>query len=297
MRQFAFLVHGFAGKKGLMREIESSLQENPYDQVYDRVANLSFYSSSYGLDLSQLYDLKTPIYDKSTNRTLAHYLLEQIIAEVETYQRDISLDIYAHSMGGLVTRAMVKYLLEDNKENETWIKNGVIRNIFLLGTPNHGTRLAQRAINIPADLCVTGLNIMLELPRGRMSSKDWQILNSQFMQMIPNSSFLEQLNERSKDIEQSINWVTIRGLKSTGLLGIAWQPFLFRKFHFDRHFPFLHIGLIPNDGVVNANSVPLKYATNLTIPNATHMDLLKWKTKSAGREVKEILHSITLAKQ
>lgn len=297
MKQIAFLVHGFAGKKGFMQEIESSLQENPYDQVYDHVTNISFYSSSYGLDLSQPYDLKSPIYDKSTNRTLAHFFLEQIIAELDNYPQEISLDIYAHSMGGLVTRAMIKYLLEDKEENEIWIKNGIIRNIFLLGTPNHGTRLAQRAINIPADLFVTGLNIMLELPRGGISSKDWQILNSQFMQMIPNSSFLEQLNERSKDIEQSIKWVTIRGLKSTGLLGIAWQPFLFRKFHFDSHFPFLHIGLVPNDGVVNANSVPLKYATNLTIPNATHMDLLKWKTKSVGREVKELIQPITLAKK
>ncbi|MFQ5977999.1 MAG: esterase/lipase family protein [Candidatus Heimdallarchaeota archaeon] len=297
MKQIAFLVHGFAGKKGFMQEIESSLQENPYDQVYDRVANLSLYNSSYGLDLSQPYDLKSPIYDKRTKRTLAHYFLQQIIAELDKYPEEIYFDIYAHSMGGLVTRAMVKYLFEDKEKKETRIKNGIIKNIFLLGTPNHGTRLAQRAINIPADLLVTGLNVMLELPRGRMSSKDWQILNSQFMQMVPNSSFLEQLNERSKEIEESINWVTIRGLKSSGLLGIAWQPLLFRKFHFNRQFPFLHIGVIPNDGVVNANSVPLKYATNLTIPTATHMDLLKWKTKSAGREVQEILQPITLAKK
>ncbi|MFX0115700.1 MAG: hypothetical protein ACFFB3_14215, partial [Candidatus Hodarchaeota archaeon] len=71
--------------------------------------------------------------------------------------------------------------------------------------------------------------------------------------------------------------------------------FLFSKIWFDRHFPFLHIGTIPNDGIVDAAKVPLKFATNLTVSKATHMDLLKWKTKAAGKEVEELLKPLILA--
>lgn len=293
-KHIAILVHGFAGRKKFMQEIEATLRENPYDQIYDQVENISLYNSDFGLDFRQSYDLRTPIFDERTSQTLTHFFLEQIISKLQNYQEEVALDIYAHSMGGLVTRAMVKYLLEANKDNEIWIENGLIKNIFLLGTPNHGTRLAQRAVNIPADIFITGLNLLFELPSGGISSEDWHILNSQFMQMIPSSSFLKQLNKRSKAIETAINWITIRGLKSTGQLGIAWQPFLFRRFWLNRHFPFLHTGVIPNDGVVDADSVPLAFATNLAIPSATHMDLLKWETKSPGKEVEKIVRSIFL---
>ncbi len=294
-KHIAILVHGFAGKKKYMQEIETTLKKAPYDQIYDEVANISIYNSDYGLDFRQPYDLKTPIFDERTDQTLTHFFLEQIIAKLQNYQEEVALDIYAHSMGGLVTRAMIKYLLKANKDSEIWIENGLIKNVFLLGTPNRGTRLAQRAVNIPADIFITGLNLLLELPSRGISSEDWQILNSQFMQMIPSSSFLKQLNKRSKAIETAIKWTTIRGLKSTGLLGIVWQPFLFRRFWVNRHFPFLHVGVIPNDGVVDADSVPLAYATNLTIPNATHMDLLKWETGGPGKNVEKMLKSIILA--
>ncbi|MHA1513280.1 MAG: hypothetical protein ACTSRJ_04390, partial [Candidatus Hodarchaeales archaeon] len=113
-------------------------------------------------------------------------------------------------------------------------------------------------------------------------------------QLLTNSPFLNNLNKPLLEIEQSIQWITVRGLKSTGQLGVIWQPFLFRKFWVNRKFPFLHKGIIPNDGVVDAESVPLKFAINLTLPNATHMDLLSWKSKSSGEDVKKLLKPLIL---
>ena len=52
--------------------------------------------------------------------------------------------------------------------------------------------------------------------------------------------------------------------------------------------------MIPNDGVVDAASVPLKFGINFTIPKATHMDLLSWKTKVAGKEIKKLLKPLIL---
>lgn len=299
-KRVAILLHGFAGKTSFMKEIEQTFKEEPYTQIYESVSNISYYDSKYGIDFSLPYDLKTPIYDRRSKQTLTHNLFNKISAEIVDYKENISLDIYAHSMGGIVTRAMVKFLLLENSQEEregVWINNGKIQNIFLIGTPNHGTLLAQRLIIIPADILVSGLNLVMEIPRQGITSENFTILNSQFMQIVPKSSFLKKLNEKTKDIDKDINWITIRGMNSSGILGIVWQPFLFRKFWFDRQFPFIHIGMISNDGVVNANSIPLKYARNLTIPQATHMDLLKWKSKKAGKKVQQLVKPIIFSRE
>lgn len=298
VKRQAILIHGFAGKTSFMKEIEETLRVEPFNQIYDSVSNISYYDSRHGLDFSRPYDLKTPIFDKNSKQTLAHNLFNKISAEIFDCKENVFLDIYAHSMGGLVTRALVRFLLLENqqeKQDGVWINNGLIQNIFLLGTPNHGTHLAQRLLMVPADILLSGLNLVLEIPRQGITSEDFTIMNSQFLQMVPNASFLKDLNKRQKLLDKSINWITVRGLYSGGMLGIVWQPFLFRKFWVNRHFPFLHKGMIPNDGFVDADSVPLKYATNLTVPKATHMDLLKWKSKKSGQIVLKLLKPHILA--
>ncbi len=286
MLHVALLVHGFAGKSAFMDEIQESLNEISKIPIYNIILNLSYYSSTYGLDFSLPYDLRTPIYDPRTNQTLAHHLFKLIIRKIQNYSEFVEMDIFAHSMGGLVTRAMIKYLLGKSKLNFS------IRRVFLLGTPNHGTRLAQKLINIPTDIFLTGLNLILELPRGGISGSDWYTLNSQFLQMVPKSQFLKELNRPLNDTEKSIEWFTIRGLNTSGLLESVWQPFLFRKFWINSTFPFIHRGVIPNDGLVDAQNVPLKYATNILIPEVGHMDLLKWKSSKAGRKVLYIVNEI-----
>ncbi len=288
--RIAILVHGFAGKKDFMNEIEQCLTSTSFINVYNDVINLSYYDSKYGLDFSQPYDLKTPIYDSKIEQSLSVHLLDLIYSSIQNRRKKVCLDIYAHSMGGLVTRAMIKFLTRNRDKNLKFSR------IFLLGTPNHGTRLAQRTLNIPTDILLTGLNIALELPRGGVSPDDWQILKSQFIQMVPTSKFLELLNKQVSKKEKSIKWFTVRGLNSSGLLESVWQPFLFRKFWLNREFPFLHIGVIPNDGVVDAASVPLKHATNLTVPSATHMDLLKWNSKKSGQLVRDLLEPYILSR-
>jgi hypothetical protein len=292
-KRVAILVHGFAGKTSFMKEIEEIFKDPPYSQVYYRVSNISYYDSKHGLDFSKPYDLQTPIFDETNKQTLAHNFFNKITAEIFDYEEDVFLDIFAHSMGGLVTRAMIKYLVTDNKP-KNWINNGLIQNVFLIGTPNHGTRLAQRMVTIPADIILSGLNFALEMPKHGFSS-EWNILDSQFMQMVPDSSFLRELNEIIRNIDNDINWVTVRGLNSTGMFGIVWQPFIFRKFWIDSHFPFIHKGMIPNDGLVEAKSVPLSFATNITVLTASHMDLIKWKSKKPGKRVLELLKPIILS--
>ncbi|MHA1228766.1 MAG: esterase/lipase family protein [Candidatus Hodarchaeales archaeon] len=283
----AVLVHGFIGKKEFMNEIQASLTKK-FSKIYTKVLNLSYYNSSYGVDISQAFDIITPIYSPDSEQTLSHFLLRQLESLLEDYSSPVTVDFYAHSMGGLVVRAMIRYLFSYKSQRFN------VNRIILLGTPNHGTRLAQGFINVPTDILLTGLNLALEIPRGGITREDWNILKSQFIQMIPGSKFLYDLNKPLLKHELDINWITVRGLNSSGLLESVWQPFLFRKFWLSRKFPFIHKGVIPNDGIVDAESVPLRYAENFTIPEAKHMDLVKWETKPAGKKVSEILSSIIL---
>jgi hypothetical protein len=299
-KRIAILVHGFAGIKTFMKEIETILSNDPFNQYYDYVFNLSLYNSRHGLDFSKQYDLQTPIYSDKGDYSLTHYFYKQIISCLTEAGTEAVIDIYAHSMGGLVTRSLIQNLLRDHPRDMSRKKliRDQIGKVFLLGTPNHGTRLAQRLITIPMDILATALNLILEIPKHGISSPSgWNILISQFMQMVPNSDFLKELNQINEEQITSIKWFTVRGLKSTGQLGIVWQPFLFRKFWFNTRFPFLHRGVIPNDGVVDADSVPLKFAKrNITIPEATHMSMLKWKSDDSGKKVLQALEPIILDK-
>jgi hypothetical protein len=295
MSKVAVIVHGFAGSPGFMKEIEDTLSSPPFTEYYTKVWNLTYYSSSHGLDFSLPYDLMTSIYAKNTKQTLCHKLFYEIRTRIKEHSEKVHIDFFCHSMGGLVTRAILSFLATPhNKIQGLKIGDGVVRKVHLLGTPNHGTRLAQRAINVPLDILLSGLNLILELPRGGITGEDFEILKSQFIQMVPNSPFLRRLNNpssRKLKSLKSVDWLTIRGLNSAGLLGMVWQPFLFRKIWINRRFPFLHRGTIPNDGLVDGASVPLPFARNYTIQSATHMDLLRWNSSISGKRTRKLIET------
>lgn len=293
----AILVHGFLGNKGMMNEIEKNLSNDPYDKYYDKILNISYYGSPFGIDMTKTFDLRTPIFEKDSSQTLTsnfHKKLLSKLQELESSTKNIKLDIYAHSMGGLVTRAMICYHAKVRKRS-VWLTSNIrIKRVFFLGTPNHGTRLAQKVFTMPIDILISGLNILFEIPGGGLTAEDFKVLNTQFQQMVPKSNFLCDLEKKTNKLKKRVKWVTVRGLNSSGILGIIWQPFIFKRFWIDNKFPFIHRGMIPNDGIVNANSVPLKNALNLEIPKATHMDLIKWNSNKAGIKVEELLRTIIL---
>ena len=293
----AILVHGFLGMKGMMSEIEEKLSNEPYDKYYDKIINISYYDSPYGIDFTRTFDIRTPIYEEDSTITLTSNFHDKLLSklkELETNDEKLKVDIFAHSMGGLVTRAMLCYHSVIRKRS-VWLTSKIrIKRVFFLGTPNHGTRLAQKVFTMPADILISGLNILFEIPRGGLTKDDFKVLNTQFQQMVPKSNFLCDLEKKTNKLRKRVKWVTVRGLNSSGILGIVWQPFIFKRFWIDRKFPFIHRGMITNDGIVNANSVPLKNAINLEVKKATHMDLLKWNSNKAGRKVEELLRSIIL---
>lgn len=63
--------------------------------------------------------------------------LSQLLNEIN-YETDISINILAHSMGGLVARSACYYAAQ---ENHKWLTD--LKNIVFLGTPHHGAALAK----------------------------------------------------------------------------------------------------------------------------------------------------------
>lgn len=283
----AIVLHGFLGDTSMMEEVASKLTELG---IYKVIHNLSYYDSRNGLDISKTFDVRTPIFQHNTTETLTHNLFHKLSNLLKTTE----VDFFAHSMGGLVTRAMLRYLaIRSNASLK--IGESIVKNVFLIGTPNHGTLLAKKFFNFPGDLMATSLNLLLDLPRGMVTEDDLQLFRSQFVQMIPKGDFLHELNAKDNFVEKAVKWFTFRGLNAEGLLGLVWQPVIFRKYWLNRPFPFVKTLPIPNDGVVNSDSVPLPYASNYAIEEATHMDLVRWSSKEPGRDVWTIVKDLIQA--
>ncbi|MFX0173095.1 MAG: hypothetical protein ACFE9L_14375 [Candidatus Hodarchaeota archaeon] len=48
----------------MLKQIEETLKAEPFDQIYHRISNITYYSSKCGINFTRPYDLKTPIYKK-----------------------------------------------------------------------------------------------------------------------------------------------------------------------------------------------------------------------------------------
>jgi pimeloyl-ACP methyl ester carboxylesterase len=99
-------------------------------------------------------------------------------------QNDGRVNVLAHSMGGLVTRALVQNINPEFKYRHNLGK------LCLLGTPNHGSHSAFR-ISHPQEYPVSwALNELFTLQDERSPA---------IRQMYPGSSFLSELNSRPPD--------------------------------------------------------------------------------------------------
>ena len=280
------LLHGFLGKLSNMAEIEETIKESK-DNPFDYIWNINYYDSDYGLDVTKKYSIRTPIYDSSMkDNCLVESLYTTLKSKMlELPNETIELSVIAHSMGGLVIRSLIQNKCSLYEGKQRLFDNCFITNVLLLGTPNHGTLLANKWLYLPVQELIDYLKFIFNLPHS-ISLRELFKNNSQMAQMETNSPFLKELN----------NIETIRGVSITTVSGLnnkfrylpfLWEPFIFWKIHLNSTFPWIHIGQISSDGVVEAKSVPLKGQNiqNIYIKEANHLTMLSWRTENAGRLV------------
>lgn len=286
------LLHGFLGAKSDLKQIEEKIRESK-DNAFDKIWNLTYYDSDYGLDITKPNSIRTPIFNPNADvHSLVIYLYTLLEKKLDTLQKEeVHVTIIAHSMGGLIARSLIKYKCHLHNQKQVLFPNCFIETLILLGTPNHGTLLANKWLFLPVQELIDFLSYIYNLPSS-VSIHDLIKNNSQMAQMETDSLFLKNLNE--PEYIENVNIITVAGLnnKPFGKLPIIWEPFIFWRIRINSFFPWIHIGQIQNDGLVQANSVSLKGETvkNFTAKDANHLNMLEWKSNPIGKSIYQKLH-------
>jgi len=161
----AVLIHGYNADKSVMSHISDMLLKWGWT-----VDNLEYYGTI------QDWPSGSHENNKDTSiKTLAHDVAAMVNAKYDKYGGE-PITIIAHSMGGLITRAMLQY--------ETWVRTPV-ESVLMLGTPNDGSPWAKLAK-------YTGIDRTVETD-----------------EMSSGSDFLKSLQK--KPGSSSIRWGTVAG--------------------------------------------------------------------------------------
>ena len=293
-KKIAILIHGFYNTPESMNEIENFIRTDPVlKKIYVDIWNISYYDSKRGLDQTRPHNIFTPIYQHNDphDDSLAKKAFQEIKDMANSLNdEDISLDLIGHSLGGLVIRCLVQYFTE-KKDNHIFLANFPINNLILLGTANKGSQIASKLAKttLPLQIAINSFKLLYDLADGEIEEDDLFNFHSyQFHQFSWNSSWIKQINKDFKPFKH-LNWITVRGITKGNLLYDLWNGWTLWRINFRKDFPFIHIGPLPNDGLIEARSVPLPGAKNFTVKNCSHHELIKWESSPCGKKVAQIL--------
>jgi len=196
------------------------------------------------------------------------------LRSLEAKQKGVHLVVVAHSIGGLIARAALE--LQPNESRPTCITD-----VFFLGTPHRGTRLADPKTPLEARIAQTLVAVTASLG-GRCSRESTAIPAD----IAPNSAFLERLARQKPP--QNVRYHSLIGTKglvdarSKAKLRDEWRRQIKRlrlapteeaatRDLVDR-LTELHEGL--GDGVVSVESARLLQAKSERMVHLDHFELL-----------------------
>jgi len=120
------LIHGFNGRDN---DVDAYEDDDDVRDAYANIFNIEYYDNSE--DFGEDFDKNTPIEDVS--QALAAYIIDNH-AEIRN-----NVDFVCHSMGGLITRYLIKHYYRDIQDVYTNIGRVFkINHVCMIGTPNHG---------------------------------------------------------------------------------------------------------------------------------------------------------------
>lgn len=156
------------------------------------------------------------------------------------YEPGTQIDIVAHSMGGLITREMLRCYRNVLRSDDIDVGR-----VITIGTPHYGTYAATAPL--PLALVYYIQNIIPQV-----SDWDTAVLRS----FAPGSAFLTTLNANPSSYSYDIVWDTISGRNMN--LGLVLMPF--------------HVGY--NDNIVAEWSAHLSLGTPHYMPDREHNQLI-----------------------
>lgn len=248
----AVLIHGYNADKSVMNHISDVLLQWGWT-----VDNVEYYGTI------QDWPSGSHQNDKNTHiQDLAHDVAAVVNAKYDTYGGE-PITIIAHSMGGLITRAMLQY--------ETWVRTP-IESILMLGTPNDGSPWAKLAK-------YTGIEQTVETN-----------------EMAPGSDFLNNLQK--KPGSSSIRWGTVAGKKgpwySWTVFGWADNDGVVSAKSVESISPHQswrvdadHTGLLNNDEVLKIIN---QFSTTRRVPRAIPISQISLSVNPTSPSVNQILY-------
>ncbi len=228
----------------------------------------------YYIQALQYHPIKNPngykqiyvfnLYSKKDGRCNFHHdipaLAKELMISIDTtrdnwlFQYNGEIDFIGASMGGLIVRKFI----QDNMTGENQIISKLwgrlrIRNIVLIATPNYGCKIVDLLQNPIIQLILRIFhgkdNFSQSQQVQQISVGEINVWEPIFRYLIrkftPVNTFIRNLNS-TEHTPGSIRWITIRGTRR------KW----FTIFIYDKK--------TLNDGVVSADSVPLKGAENIS---------------------------------
>ena len=228
-----YFVHGYHGNTSQWNNMYDYLLAEGEFGNYDSIKRFDY--ADYWMNENPEWDID----DVHTYCTITDLAMGFVFDIMDSnFAPGTQIDIVSHSMGGLITRELLRVYRSDLQ----YYHDVDFGRVITLGTPHEGTNLAEGSI--PSVL----LLILMS-----MWGPNWDslLLNT----MAPGSSFLTTLNANPSDYSNDIMWTTIAGLD---LVGDILTNF--------------HGG--PNDKIVAYWSAHLSFADRYTMQYLDHEGLL-----------------------
>ncbi len=287
MIRIAYLIHGFYCTPDDMEEIFFILKES---QEYEYIFNLDLYASKRGANFFKYPNLLSPIHsDDYKKMALDRFILHQILETQafvcnETNCKEVIIDFYCHSLGGLVLRSILQKLLMPSPTNHYfYIGRGRVRNIVTLGTAHHGSYLAKSMAPAFAPLqAIAGMSKLFLRLYDSMTLEMLDSENTAHQQFFKASEFIKELNFSFYTLPSSIRWISVAGELEKDQFE---QTPRIKKRIFES---------TPNDGVIEVSStlLPGFRGIHVVIKRCNHKNLLRWRTTTCGKQVWNVLKSI-----
>jgi pimeloyl-ACP methyl ester carboxylesterase len=233
LESYVYFLHGYFGDNSDFSYMKAYLEESLYLRYHsDCIKYYSYFEDYPGIPENLVH------YVPGGVSTFSENFYNRLISD---HSEGTQIDIVAHSLGGMITREMLR-LHRTDLETE-----GIeIGRVITLGTPHYGTQMAC------ANLGAIGITVLLSL-FGDM----W--LSPVFLQMHPSSCFITDLNSDPESYMSGIEWYSIGGYDA--LVGNLLYIY----------------GILdgPNDLLVTMNSALVPFASDSAYINGSHGMLVK----------------------
>jgi pimeloyl-ACP methyl ester carboxylesterase len=244
LESYVYFVHGYFGSNETFSIMRDVLADLNVSTRYSGFKEFSYWEPYWELMQGDFDTWADFMWEMHSGMTITDYANDFANALIDEHELEygVQIDIVAHSLGGLITREMLR-----NWRISLGYYGIEIGRVITLGTPHNGTRLAENGLAITI---LDFLDLFYGLP-------SWA--SPVFSSVAPASPFLATLNQDPESYSTGIEWYTVSGI--CDYLDPMYALLL--AVHYDTH-----------DKIVATGRAHLSFAMQEVIPSCDHTMLV-----------------------